>query len=394
MKKSEHNYDVIVVGGGFAGAVVTREMAERAGKKVLLLESRSHIGGGAYDCLNEDGVWIHQYGPHIFHTNNKRAYDYLSRFAAWRSYEHEVAANLDNTLLPVPFNLNSLRMVFPKEIAARLQQKLITYYGYGAKVIISELHLVADNDLAILADFVYHMIFKGYTQKQWGLSPDQLDYSVTARVPIHISHDNRYFQDRYQGIPKDGYCKLFANMLAHSNITLCLNTKASECLSLRGQQILLWEKPFNGEVIYTGPVDELFDCRFGCLPYRTLDFVFETYPQQKFQSKATVNYTVSEAFTRITEFKHLTGQDCGDKTTILKEYPRAYDADNGDTPYYPIANAESDAIYHRYTNLAAGYKRLHLLGRLAQYKYYNMDAVVEQALKLADALVAGKEIAV
>jgi len=386
MEKSKM-YDCLVVGCGMAGTVIARELAERAGKKVLILEKRDHIGGNAYDCMNENGVFVHQFGPHIFHSDSKRVFDYLSRFTQWRNYSHEVVGDIHGQLMPIPFNLNSLHLAFEPNKAARIEQKLIAIYGLGSKVPILDLRQQADAELAEIADFIYNNIFLYYTQKQWGLAPDEIDALVTARVPVFISYDNRYFQDTYQGIPEKSYTSLFERMLNHPNIELRLNSDARRLLRLESGEVFFDGCAFNGIVIYSGPTDELFDCQYGRLPYRTLDFVFETHNTTWFQSKGTVNYPVDREYTRITEFKHLTGQALDGRTTIVKEYPRAYTGADSETPYYPIQNRESLTLYERYRKLTDEFPQFHLLGRLAEYKYYNMDAIVKKALELADTLI-------
>ena len=382
----KQTYDVLVIGAGFAGAVAARELAERGGKRVLLVERRSHLGGNAYDCLDEAGVLIHQYGPHIFHTNNRRVYDYLSRFTQWRDYQHRVVANVHGTLMPVPFNLTSLRMAFGTEKGMRLEKKLLAAYGAEKKVTILDLRQNTDPELAEVADYVYENVFVHYTMKQWGTTPEQIDPATTARVPVFLSLDDRYFQDAYQGIPLEGYTPIFERMLDHPNITVRLNTDARDLLELGGE-IRLEGEPFRGTILYTGAVDELFGCIYGRLPYRTLDFRFETHPVEWYQSHGTVNYTVDQDYTRITEFKYFSGQDLPDRTTIVKEYSRAYTGAEGETPYYAIINPENNALYERYRVRTEGYEDFHLLGRLAEYKYYNMDAIVDRALTLCDELL-------
>ncbi|MBP1745159.1 MAG: UDP-galactopyranose mutase [Firmicutes bacterium] len=391
MTKDIEKYDCIVAGAGFAGAVAARELAERGNKKVLLVEKRSHIGGNSYDELDDAGILIHKYGPHIFHTNLARAYNYLSRFTQWRDYQHEVAGNVYGKLIPVPFNLNSLHMVYESEKADRLEKMLVETYGMEKKVTILELKKDESPELAELADYVYRNVFLYYTQKQWGLAPEEIDPAVTARVPVFVSRDNRYFQDTYQGIPKDGYTPLFEKMLDHPNIEVLLNTDIKDVLGFEGGGLMFRGMPFSGTVIFTGAVDELFDYRLGQLPYRTLDFLFETYDMEWFQKYGTVNYTVDQDYTRITEFKHLSGQVNRNKTTIMKEYPRAYTGAEGQIPYYSINNPANDGLYEEYRQLTESFKDFHLLGRLAEYKYYNMDAIVFRALQLSDSLIDKEE---
>lgn len=380
--------DSIVIGAGFAGAICARELAQ-AGEQVLVLEAREHIGGNAYDCLDERGVLIHQYGPHIFHTADKRVFEYLSRFTEWNGYHHEVAANVHGELIPVPFNLVSLRKVYPPEQAQLLEEKLLARFGEGAKVPILQLRESDDADLKALSDYVYENVFKVYTMKQWGLAPEEIDPNTTARVPVYVGTDCGYFTDPYQGLPTEGYTKIFERMLAHSNIEVRLNTPAQKHLRFADGVIYFDGVPFEGKVIYTGAADELFDCCFGRLPYRTLDFAFERYDVDAWQTHGTVNYTVSEEYTRITEFKHMTRQNLPGVTTICKEYSRAYTGENDEIPYYAIINPENNARYEQYLALAKEFPNLHLLGRLAEYRYYNMDAIAARALALCDSLQEG-----
>lgn len=381
------HFDCLVIGAGYAGSVAAREMAERGGRRVLVLERRGHVGGNAYDCLDEHGILIHKYGPHIFHTSERRVFDYLSRFTGWRDYQHRVVANVHGRFLPVPFNLASLHMAFPKEKAARLEDKLLSAYSANARVTILSLRENTDPELREVADYVYENVFVHYTMKQWGQTPEEIDPATTARVPVLLSRDERYFQDPYQGMPLEGYTPLFQRMLDHLRITVELGVDARERMALEDGVIRLDGEPFAGPVIYTGEVDELFSFRFGHLPYRTLDFDFETLEVDRFQPTATVNYTVSEDYTRITEYKQLTGQVVPGRTTIMKEYSRAYTGSPGEIPYYAVISPENNALYGRYRDLAGGFSNLHLLGRLAEYKYYNMDAIALRALTLCDGIL-------
>ena len=382
-------FDIWIAGAGYAGAVTARALAEK-GKRVRVFERRDHIAGNAYDCLDEAGVLIHQYGPHIFHTNDKKVFEFLSRFTQWRRYQHRVIANLprDNPesvpagkktdgrfFFPVPFNLDSLKNAFGEAEGKRLGQKLLDAYPAHSQVTILELRQNPDPEISAIADYVYEHVFVHYTMKQWGQTPEEIDPATTARVPVRLSRDDRYFQDAYQGMPAQGYTEMFERMLDHPNIEVRLNTDARPAL-----------KEFQGPIIYTGQVDELFDYQYGPLPYRTLDFQFETLPQDVFQTHGTVNYTVDQDYTRITEFKHLTGQKLPGVTTIVKEYSRPYTGDARETPYYAIINPENNALYAKYKAEADKKPQLHLLGRLAEYKYYNMDAIAARALELAERL--------
>lgn len=377
--------DTLIIGSGFAGSVVARVLAEK-GEKVKIIEKRNHIGGNCYDRYDEHGVLIHQYGPHIFHTNNKEVYDFLSRFTNWYDYHHEVAGNVYGKIIPIPFNLNTLMIVFGEEKGERLKQELIDTYGENARVPILELQKSSSPGIQEVAQYVYENIFLKYTMKQWNQKPEEVDQSVTARVPVLISYDNRYFQDTYQGMPKDGYTKLFENMLNHENIDVELNKDAKEDLTFdfENHQIFYQGQLFEGKVIFTGAIDDFFDHCLGRLPYRSLRFEYEHYSQDRYQSHGVVNYTVSEDYTRITEFKYLTGQDIAG-TTIVKEYPEVYH-DETQVPYYAILSPENLKMYQKYVDYVKPFSQFYLLGRLAQYKYYNIDGIVEEALKLVQAL--------
>lgn len=380
-------YDCIIIGSGIAGAAAARVLAEEQGREVLVLEKKHHIGGNCYDGKDEYGILVHWYGPHIFHTGNEEVYEWLSRFTDWYAFGHEVVARVGDKLLPVPFNLNTLKMVYGEEKAAVLEKKLVDTFGFGARVPILKLREQQDEDLRAIADYVYENVFLRYTMKQWGQTPEEIDPAVTGRVPVVISYDNRYFGDKYQGMPLDGFTPMFEKMLAHPNIEVRTNTNAKDVLAISEEEgkVLLDGQEFHGTVIYTGPVDELFDCRFGRLPYRTLRFDFEHYDRPDYQGHSVVNYTVSEDYTRITEFKYLTGQKA-DSTTIVKEYPFAYTGAEGEIPYYAIMNEENNALYQRYADLSAKLPDFHLLGRLAEYKYYNIDAMAARAIALARSL--------
>lgn len=379
-------YDSIVIGCGFAGAVAARELAEQRGKKVLVIDTRDHVGGNCYDRRDEHGILIHQYGPHIFHTNSKRVFDYLSRFTDWYEYSHEVVGRICEREIPIPFNLNSLEMVYGDRAPA-LEKKLIDCFGRGARVPILELMNHSDDDLKQIAAYVYENIFLKYTMKQWGKSPKEIDPAVSGRVPVLLSRDNRYFQDTWQGIPADGYTAVFEKILDFEGIEVRLGCPAKDVLQIipeDSEQVKFEGRPYHGSIIFTGAIDEFFDCRFGRLPYRSLDFQFEHYNKPFYQSHGVVNYTVSEEYTRITEFKYLSGQLDTEDTTIVKEYPRAYSGRSGEIPYYAINNAENDALFKKYEQFVRQIPDFYLLGRLAEYKYYNIDAIVERALDLAE----------
>jgi UDP-galactopyranose mutase len=375
-------FNYIVVGSGFAGSVIAERIANVLNQKVLIIEKRNHIGGNCYDYRDENNIIVHKYGPHLFHTDYKEVFDYLSNFTDWHIYHHKVLAFVDGKKVPLPFNLNSIYEVFPQELAKRLEVRLIEKYGYGAKIPILELLKEEDQDLKFLANYVYEKIYKNYTIKQWGLKPEEISPQVTARVPIYVSRDNRYFTDKYQVVPKDGYTKIFERMLDHPNIKIMLNTDFKEVISIdfENKKIYFLGQEFKGKLIFTGMIDELFNFKYGFLPYRSLDLRFETIEQEYYQEAPVVNYPNDYDFTRITEFKHIHPVK-SNKTTILKEYPKAY-RPNVDIPYYPVFTKENQELYNKYKEEADKFENLVLVGRLAEYRYYDMDDVVKRALEV------------
>ena len=380
---------MLVVGAGYAGAVCALRLAEALFCKVCIVDRRDHIAGNAYDYEDEAGILVHKYGPHIYHTYNDRVHDFLSRFTEWTDYQHKVLANIHGTLMPVPFNHQSLKLAFGEEKGEHLSRKLVATFGQDKKVPILELREKNDPELAEVADYVYENVFLHYTMKQWGKTPDQIDPAVMGRVPVFVGDDDRYFpQAPHQGMPKDGYTKLFENMLNHDLIDVFLDVDVRSIMQLTDTSVMVCGKPYGGEVIYTGALDELFGFDEGPLPYRTVDMVFETLPEDQFQPVGTVNYTVSENFTRITEFKNMTGQVVPGKTTIMREYSRTYLPGVGETPYYVINEPENIELYHGYRDRGAKRVNFHPVGRLAEYRYYDMDGVTASALELSDEIIA------
>jgi len=373
-------FDYIIVGAGYAGSVMAERIATQLNKKVLMIEKRSHIGGNCYDFKDDNNIRIHKYGPHLFHTEKKKVIDYLSQFTSWDIYNHKVLAVIDGKKVPIPFNINTLYEVLPNTKAKKLEEKLMSEFDYNSKIPILELKNSKDKDLQFLADFVYEKIFVHYTAKQWGMKPEDMDGAVTARVPIFAGRDDRYFNDKYQVVPKNGYTKLFEKMLNHKNIKLMLNTDFNEVCQITENGFMLMESEFKGKIIYTGQIDELFDYKFGDLPYRSVDMKFETIDKEYYQEATTVNYPNNYDFTRITEFKHIHAIK-SDKTTILKEYPKEY-IKGKDTPYYPIFTDENQKKYNQYFEYSKRWSNLILLGRLAEYKYYDMDDMVERVLEV------------
>jgi len=373
--------DWLIVGAGFTGSVLAERIASQRGQKVLIVEQRDHIAGNAYDYYDEQGVLVHQYGPHIFHTNMKPVWDYLAQFTEWRSYYHHVLGIIDGKQVPVPFNLNSLYALFPTHYADKLAQKLVEKYGFNVKVPILKIRESASGDLKFLADYIYENVFYNYTLKQWNLKPEELAASVTNRVPIYISRDDRYFQDTYQGLPQAGYTALFRQLLNHPNIKLLLNTTYQEVV----------EEIQYKKMIFTGPIDEFFEHQgytfpwSAELPYRSLYFKFFHTEQEYKQPVGTINYPNEYHYTRTTEYKHLTGQRVYG-STYIEEYPQSYRRGEN-IPYYPIPKEEYRTLYKKYQVEAEKLKeRVLFAGRLADYQYYNMDQAVARALSLYDKL--------
>ena len=381
--------DVIVVGAGFSGAVIAERCAAVAQKRVLMLEQREHVGGNCYDYKNEDGILIHHYGPHLFHTNKKKVWEYLSQFTDWHPYEHKVLTRVDKQLVPLPFNLNTLGMLYEKDEAKAIECLLQDQYGYGARVPILELKRSSLNELRTLGQLVYDKFFVNYTVKQWGCKPEDIAPEVTARVPVVISRDDRYFHDEYQAIPVDGYTVLLERMLSHPKITINLNCDASSRISLDqlSGEIYFDGEIFEGVLVFTGMLDALFDYVHGELPYRSLQFVYERHRKEFYQPATTVNYPNEERYTRITEFKNITPV-VSDYTVIVKEYPQDFDRQDPlkNVPYYPVFNAENMEAHGVYKRMAQRFSNLVVLGRLADYQYYNMDDAVNNALSCFERL--------
>jgi UDP-galactopyranose mutase len=355
-------FDYLIVGAGYAGSVLAERLARGLGKRVLIVDRRHHIAGNAYDFYNADGLLVHQYGPHIFHTASQEVFEYLGQFTDWRNYEHRVLASVDGLLVPIPINLDTINSLYGLNLNAQQVE------GFFASVAEKKSVIKTSEDVVVskVGRELYNKFFRGYTRKQWGLDPSELDAQVTARVPTRSNRDARYFTDAYQAMPKLGYTRMFENMLDHPNIKVLLNTDYREIRDAI---------PY-GEMIFTGPVDEFFDYRFGKLPYRCLEFRHETHDREVYQSAPVVNYPNEHLFTRITEFKYLTGQK-HPKTSIVYEFPKS----EGD-PYYPVPQPKNAELYRRYQGLARAIPGVHFAGRLATYRYYNMDQVVAQALTL------------
>jgi len=362
VRTQRRHYDVLVVGAGFAGSVMAERMASDAGLKVKVIDRRPHVGGNAHDLRNDAGHLIHQYGPHIFHTNSATIFDYLSRFTGWRPYEHRVLAAVDGKTVPIPINRTTLNDVFGLNL--RSEEEARAFLAARAEAV-EEIRSSEDVVVSSVGRELYEMFFRGYTRKQWGMDPSELDRAVTARVPTRTNTDDRYFTDRYQAMPVQGYTQMFERMLDHSGIDVQTGMEWEEA-----RQTFTWDR-----LVFTGPIDEYFGYDLGHLPYRSLRFEHETLDAEWLQPVAVVNYPDQAVpYTRITEYKHLTG-DRSDRTSITREYP----SDTGD-PYYPIPRADCQALYRRYQERSAMEPATTFVGRLATYQYYNMDQVVGQAL--------------
>jgi UDP-galactopyranose mutase len=372
-RKTRDGFDYLIVGAGFAGSVLAERLASQAGKRVLLIDRRPHIGGNAYDYYNDAGVLIHRYGPHIFHTNSDKIADYLSQFTKWRPYEHRVQVFTDDMLVPMPINRTTLNRLFDLDLNS--DEDVEAFLDSRAEPV-KTVRTSEDVVISRVGRELYEKFFRGYTRKQWGLDPSELDKSVTSRVPTRTSTDDRYFTDSFQMMPLHGYTRMFENMLDHPDIKIMLNADFGDI-----EADILYDK-----LIYTGPIDEYFSYRYGLLPYRSLDFHHDTLDREYFQPVAVVNYP-SEKFpyTRITEYKHLTGQTHR-KTSISYEFPSS----EGD-PYYPVPKTENQKLYKQYLALAQQARNVEFVGRLATYRYYNMDQVIGQALATFDRLSDQRE---
>lgn len=359
----------LVVGAGFSGAVIAERLANILNETVLIIDKKEHIGGNSYDYRDENSIFVHKYGSHIFHTNNETVWKYLNKFTSFNTYMHKVFASIDGIESTIPFNLSTLYNVLPDSLAQKIETKLLKNFKYNSKIPILELQKISDKDLNFFADYVYQKVFLNYTIKQWGASPKDIDSSLTARVPVLISKDCRYFQDKYQGIPLEGYSKMIEKMLASKNIEVQLNTDFSDVKNQKFKRIF-----------FTGSIDEFFGYKFGVLPYRSVHFKFETHNREFYQNNSVINYPNNYDFTRIHEYKHYLN-DKSEKTVIAKEYSENFIPDKNERNY-PIPSEQNLRIYDNYLKEALNLKNVYFLGRLGDYKYYDMDKAVLRALTL------------
>ncbi len=360
----------LIVGCGLSGLVLAERIASQLKENVLIIDRRSHIGGNVFDYKDiKTGITIHKYGPHVFHTDMKHVWDYLSNFTQWHFFHLETQVVIEGIKTALPFNLNTLRDVFCPSLAERLEQKLIETYGFGTKIPILKLKENGDNDLRFLAEYIYNNVFAGYTGKQWGLRPEEIDPEVTARVPVYISRDNGYFQDKYQGIPLKGYTGMCKKMLDNPLIELKLNTDFAD----------IKNEIFPERLIFSGAIDEFFEYKYGELPYRSLRFDIRTENIEYYQKTAVTNYPNNYDFTRICEHKHFLNEK-SNKTVISVEYPQPFEIGKNER-CYPINNPQTQKLYQQYQKEARKLKNVYFIGRLGDYKYYNMDICINRALE-------------
>ena len=373
-------YDVIVVGAGLSGAVIARKFAE-SGEKVLIIERRNHIGGNMYDYVNEDGVLVHKYGPHTFHTKKKELFDYMARFCEWDEYKLTCGAVIDGKYTPTPFNFQTVDDFFEKEKAERIKKAIKEAYPNQEFATVLELLNHSNDLIREYAQFLFDKDYSLYTAKQWGISPKEIDKSVLQRVPIRFNYDVGYFDDEYQFMPKKSYMTFFENVLNHENIIVKLGQDALDYVSLNDEKIYYDGNEYMGILVYTGAIDELFGCKYGKLPYRSLRFEWKAEGKKSFQNAPVVAYPAAEGYTRITEYTKLPVQDVGNKTVYAVEYPLQYDGTGDSEPYYPVLTEESLQLYNKYRCEADRYSNLILSGRLADFRCYNMDQALEKAIK-------------
>lgn len=384
--------DMIIIGCGFAGSVIARKILDyNPNIKIRMIEKRNHIAGNMYDEIDESGVLVHKYGPHIFHTNSKEVFEFVGKYTEYIDYKHEVVGNIDGINVPIPFNFTGIDKLFSINKSTEIKRHLRESYRDNERVSIKDLLASEDKLIKSLGEYIYEKVFVHYTAKQWGMPIEKIDTSVINRIPVVMGYESKHFTSKYQYMPKDGFTKIFEKMLDSPNIEIIKEVNAKDILKIddKTKKVTIYGKEFTGPIVMTGALDELLDYRFGVLPYRSLDLVFEKYNMNYYQQKPVVNYPNTENFTRITEFKYLTGQILENHTTILKEYPLTYDpkSEKGNIPYYPVINEESYLKYKQYYNYFKQISKFYLCGRLAEYKYYDMNSVILQAFKVADMII-------
>ncbi len=381
---------MVVVGAGLSGCVVARCLAEK-GFAVHIYEKKNHIGGAIYDYMNADGILVHEFGPHIFHTNSEEAFAFINRFSDWDIFKHRVLGEINGSLCPIPFNFRSIEQNFSQDKAERYKQKLIGHFGDEKTVTIGELRKAEDDDLKKLADFIFEHVFLNYTLKQWGRKPEELGGNVMDRVPVRLSYEDGYFADKYQVMPQNGYTAFLETVLEHENIHLHLACDADDRIEISDEGLFFDGNAIEDALIYTGRIDHLLAYRYGALPYRTLEFRFED-KEWPFQPVAVVNYPNAPDFTRITEFGHFYPEKTYTKSVIMREYPMEFRQDDQHEPYYPIPSDESSVVYATYVGELEKCKNLFLAGRLGSYKYMNMDMAILEAKSLAEKITQSQKM--
>lgn len=374
-------YDIVIAGCGFAGATIAY-MAAKDGKRVLLADKREHIAGNMYDYVNEDGILVQKYGPHSFHTDNEDVYSFIKSIGNWYEYILRARVLIDDKYTPSPFNFKTIDQFYHEDKATELKKRLTDYYKGRKKVTVVEMVESEDELIREYADFLFEKDYRPYTSKQWGMKPEEIDISVLKRVPVRLDYTDGYFDDKYQLMPEGGFTAFFENMLSDSNIDIRLNCDILEHIEIKDNEIYFENEKLDIPFVYTGELDELFKCKYGKLPYRSLYFDIQTHNVDSYQETSGVAYPMAEGYTRITEFKKIPVQNIEGKTTIAVEYPQKYGSEKGKEPYYPILTEESKNLYERYLGESESIKGLYLCGRLADFKYYNMDDVIRRALEV------------
>lgn len=383
-------YDCIIIGAGFSGSVIARILAEKE-KKVLILERRNCIGGNAYDYQDKStGILIQKYGPHIFHTSRKNVYDFVNKYDVWSDFKLKCQVYMEGQFTPSPFNLKTIDIYYESEKSMIIKQAIKNEYGSKKKSTIVEMLNSSNHVIREYAQFLYEKDYSLYTAKQWGIPPSQVDKNVLKRVPIRFDYGEYYFDDTYECLPQKGFTHFFERLLSHKNIDIKLNINALDLLDLKENKACINQRLYKQPIVYTGAIDELFRYKYGNLPYRSLRFEYKTIDKESFQNVPVVAYPETPDFTRITEYKKLTAKKISTPNTIIAyEYPLIFDQDHTDKvdPYYPINNGKTDKIYNLYLKEAEKIKNLFLCGRLANYKYYNMDDVIDNAIQMAEKIL-------
>lgn len=380
------NFDALIVGCGISGSVIARHLSENMNKKILVIDRRNHIGGNMYDFVDENGILTQLYGPHTFHTNDKKLYEFMNKFIEFKEFYLKCMADIKGKQTPCPFNFKTIDDFYSKEESESIKNEIRKVYGDKETTTIVEM-LKSENDvIREYAEFLYENDYKPYTAKQWGIDPEEIDISILQRVPVNLSYKDRYFEDKYQVMPRTSFTDFFKNILNHQNITVELNVDAFRHLKIESNEIFWDGSKLDIPMIFTGEIDALFKYKFGKLPYRSLKFEYKTLDVESYQEAPVVAYPFAEGFTRITEYTKLPVQKISEKTKIAIEYPLKYDANEDMEPYYPILTNDSKELYEKYKRLANSVEKLFLCGRLADFKYYNMDQALYNALKKCDNL--------